>query len=112
MLVAGDNKQPCSSGVEYLINNETVFSSTLYIPVNKSAAIGCRKCSGSGPPTWFDVNKKKIRKCDGSDADVFICSETNTDDEITYLHFIPFKKSLAGNYKCAGKFVWIDVLLG
>ena len=109
MLVAGDDKRQCND-VEYLINNETVSDSTLYISVNKPVVIGCRKCSGRNPPVWDDHKRKEIPDCVKNDSDTVICSET--DGLINYLKFISFTKSLAGNYKCSRTFVWIDVLLG
>ena len=109
MLAAGDDIKQCND-VEYLINNGTVSDSTLYIPVNKPAVIGCRKCSGSRPPVWRDHKRNRIPDCVKNDSDTAICSET--DGHINYLKFISFTKSLAGNYKCHTKFVLIDVLLG
>ena len=106
MLAAGNE---CNE-VEYLINNETVYNSTLYIPVNKPAVIGCRKCSGSRPPVWSDHKRNRIPDCVKNDTDTVICSET--DGLIDYLKFISFTKSLAGSYRCSKTFVWIDVLLG
>ena len=108
MLAAGDDKKQCD--VEYLINNEVVSDSTLYIPVNKPAVIGCRKCSGRKPPVWSNHTRDRIPDCVKNDSDTVICSET--DGRINYLKFISFTKSLAGNYKCSKTFVQIDVLLG
>ena len=108
MLATGDDKKQCN--VEYLTNNETVSNSILYIPINKPAVIGCRKCSGRKPPVWSDHQRNRIPDCVNNDSDAIICSET--DVRINYLKFISFTKSLAGNYKCSRTFVWIDVLLG
>ena len=110
VVAAGDDKKQCNN-VEYLINNETVSNSTLYIPVNKSAVIGCRKCSGNEPPVWrIDHQRNRIPDCVKDDSDTIVCAETH--GRIDYLKFISFTKSLVGNYKCSKTFVWIDVLLG
>jgi len=86
-------------------------ASTLYAPNDEHLVVGCRRCdrnSTSELPDWFYPNNTLIPSCDNTNK-LQICTQTN--ESIKTLEFLPFKKSVAGEYRCAST-LKINIELG
>ena len=93
------NAQQCSSGrnVEFSVDGTTT-TTTVYKPIGSSFIVRCRKCTGSGRPSWFHHNQTEISTSCGSD--VSLCAKNADLRQATDLIFSSLTKILEGEYQC------------
>ena len=97
-----------NSGVEILVDDQLWNSTILYIFNNENLMIECRRCNiKKEAPNWFYSNHTFIQSCDNASESQICVQSIGT---ITYLEFLSFQESLAGEYRCASR--RINVKLG